>query len=331
MRRRAIALGVGVVVILVFALGINSCLDSRKQSALKDYNRNVTSVAVDSREQVSQPFFQLLSAGTKSANDLEVNVNQLRVAAEDDVRRAKQFGVPGDMKAAQQFLLTSLTLRAGALEKIAGQLRTALGDQGAQDAVTSIAAQMQAFLTSDVLYSQRVIPFIQESLARNGIGGQTIATSQSLPDIRWLSPAFVAQQLKVSGGGGGSQPGALRPGTHGHGLTSVGVNGVTLQPSPALNRISGASPTFDVKFANQGQNDEFNVKVSVTISGSGKPIKGQRTVTTTKAGAPAEASIRLSSSPPAGLPVTVTVSVSGVPGEKKTDNNRQSYTAIFSG
>lgn len=330
MVRRAVALGVAVAVLMVLVLGIHGCLTSRKKTALKDYNRNVTSVAIDSREQVSQPFFQLLSAGNASANDLEVNVNQLRVAAEDDVRRAKRFDVPGDMKVAQQYLLESLTLRAGALAKIAGQLRTALGDQGAQDAVKKIAGQMQAFLASDVLYSQRVAPFIQQALDSNGIGGQTIASSQSLPDIRWLSPAYVAQQLEVPGGAGRDQGGgAVGPGSHGHALTSVSVNGVTLQPS--TNRISGSSPTFDVKFANQGENDEFNVKVSVTISGAGKPIRAQRTVDTTKAGSSAEATIRLSSSPPTGQPVTITVSIGKVPGEKKTDNNTQSYTAIFLG
>ena len=50
---------------------------------------------------------------------------------------------------------------------------------------------------------------------------------------------------------------------------------------------------------------------------------------TTSAGANAEATIPLTSAPPIGTPVTIEVSVARVPGEEKVDNNRQSYTAIF--
>jgi len=40
-------------------------------------------------------------------------------------------------------------------------------------------------------------------------------------------------------------------------------------------------------------------------------------------------SIPLAQAPPIGTPVTIEVSVARVPGEEKVDNNRQSYTAIF--
>jgi len=33
--------------------------------------------------------------------------------------------------------------------------------------------------------------------------------------------------------------------------------------------------------------------------------------------------------PPTGRPVSITVNVKPVPGEKKTDNNKQTYQAIF--
>jgi hypothetical protein len=327
--RRAIAAGIGLVVIIVFFFGVKGCLDSRKQTALKDYNRDVTAVAVDSREQVSRPFFQLVSAGGKSANDLEVQVNQLRVTAEDDVRRAQRFNVPGDMKAAQQNLLLALTLRAGALGKIAGEMRSALGDQGAQDALDRIAGQMESFVASDVVYLQRVIPFIQQGLEDNGVGGQTIATSQFLPDLRWLAPAYVGQRLNVRATSTGSSSGAVRSGTHGHGLTSVSVAGVTLQPGQVTNHIPAGTPTFDVKFTNQGENDEFGVLVKVTVRGGAKPITAQRRVDQTKSRADAQATLSLPSTPPVGVPVTIDVSIGKVPGEKTTDNNKSSYIAIF--
>ena len=211
----------------------------------------------------------------------------------------------------------------------AGNRPNAGSASAASEAINHIAGQMQAFLASDVLYSQRVIPYIKETLDNNDIGGQEIATSNFLPNLGWLSPDAVASRLN-SRLGGRTANGTPAPGTHGHGLDSVSIGGQTLQPSPAVNRIpAGAGLTFDVKFTNQGENDEIDVRVLVAISGSGKPILLRKTLNQTKAGQPAEATIPLGQSPPIGSPVTIKVQIVGVPGEKKVDNNKQSYTAIF--
>jgi hypothetical protein len=97
-----------------------------------------------------------------------------------------------------------------------------------------------------------------------------------------------------------------------------------------VNRITpGAALTVDVKFANQGQNDEIDVRVLVSITGGTKPITVRKTLNQTKAGSPAEANIPLGSTPPIGTPLTIKVQIAGVPGEKNLTNNTQSYTAIF--
>ena len=60
----------------------------------------------------------------------------------------------------------------------------------------------------------------------------------------------------------------MAPGLHGHGLLSTSVGAVTLQPAApgVVNRVPwSANPTITVKFANQGDNDESNVKVSVSV------------------------------------------------------------------
>jgi hypothetical protein len=333
--RQAVAIGVGLLLLILLVFGVKGCLDSRKENALKDYNRDVTAVITDSDEHVSKPFFELLASGSRQANDLQVQANQYRLAAEEDLKRAKGFNVPDDVKTAHEDLLLTLSLRAGALEKIADKLPTALSRQGGSNptataAISEIAGQMQAFLASDVVYSQRVVPWVKEALDKNSIGGQTIAESQFLPKLNWLAPDYVASKLNVPIAGKGGTGGTIAPGTHGHGLVSVGVGALTLQPSPAVNRMpAGAGLSFDIKFQNQGQNDETDVKITVKIKGAGKTLSASRTVNQTKAGSPAEVTIPLATAPPIGQPVTITVTISAVPGEKKTDNNTQSYTAIF--
>jgi hypothetical protein len=332
--RQAVLIGVVLLFLILFAVVINGCRTSARKRSLKDYNRNVFAVITDSNDAVSQPFFRLLDGGGSQAGGLQSAVNQLRINAEEDVKRAKGFDVPGEMKRAQGSLTLVLDLRATAIGKIGDELPTAIAQNAgsasaASDALNKIAGQMKAFLASDVIYSQRVIPYIKQALDDNDIGGQEIATSDFLPNLGWLNPDSVASRLNARLGGRNPN-GPPAAGTHGHGLDSVSIGGKVLQPSPAVNRIAaGAGLTFDVKFSNQGENDEIDVRVLVGITGSGKPITVRKTLNQTKAGSPAEANIPLGTAPPIGAPVTIKVQIVGVPGEKKLDNNKQSYTAIF--
>lgn len=329
--RRAVALGAGVLLLIIFVFGLRSCLDSRKERALKDYNREVGTLVQESDRLVSRPFFDLLTSGdSTSPLALQDQVNQLRVVAEEQAKRARGLDVPDEMKPAQSSLLLALDFRAGGLKKIADRLQTALGKAGAEDAVAQITGQMAAFLASDVIYSQRVGPLVLEALNDAGIEGQRVQPSQFLPDVDWLDESFVADALGASVSNGGTRDGKPAPGLHGHGLVSVTAGGLTLQPGGAVNRIPAAANTaFDVKFANQGENDESGVKVKITIEGAGKPIEVEKTIDQTRAGTEETVSIPLGQAPPIGTPVTIKVSVEKVPGEKKTDNNSQEYTAVF--
>jgi hypothetical protein len=326
--RRGVALGLGVLLVILLALGVKGCLNSRKERSLKDYNREVYALVQDSKTKVSEPFFGLIAgARGKSPLDVETQVNQFRVVAEEQVRNARNLDTPGDMKPVQRNLLLLMDMRAEALAKIADKVRTALGDQGADVAVNEIAGQMQSFLASDVLYSQRVSPLLVQILSDNDIHGQPIATHANfLPSLDWLDPGTVGARLRR----GGTARTTIAPGTHGHALVSVSAGGVTLVPGDAANRIPASSNiAFDVKFQNQGTNDEVDVVVRIRITGSGAPITASKRIDQTKAGQQGTATIALTKTPPIGTPVTLSVEIAGVPGEKTKDNNKQSYTAFF--
>jgi hypothetical protein len=325
--RQGVLLGALVLFAIVLVLGVKGCVSSRNENALKDYNRDVTSVITSSDRDVGAALFRLLGSGSSQGQDLQVQVNQLRQAAADNARRARGFDVPGDMKAAQDKLLLTLDLRADGLRKIAADLPVALG-RGvvARNAVARIAGNMQYFLASDAVYRARVAPLIKDALDDNGVTGQRISDSEFMGDVRWLAPTYVATQIGASAGAPNTPP---APGLHGHGLTSVAIGDNTLQPSPVVNRAPAtARVSFHVTFQNQGDNDENDVRVTVTVTGSGKTINARRTVAQTKAGQPAEVDIPLGQTPPIGT-ATVRVVVGAVRGEQKTDNNRQQYTVIF--
>jgi hypothetical protein len=326
MVRRAAALGIGALVLILLLFGVKGCLDSRTDNSLKDYNRNVGTIVGDSNAQVSARLFDLLAGGQNTnVTDLEQNVNQVRVTADEDVKRARAIDVPGDMKDAQLHFLEVLTFRAEGVKKIAEDLPSLDGDQ-AEEAANRIAGQMSAFLASDVIYSQRVKPFISETFASHDIANQATPDSRFLPDAQWLDPAFVRKQL--TGKGAGKTTNAPAPGTHGHGLLGVSVGTTALLPD-VTNRVAGGSdPTFNVKFANQGENDEFDVAIKVGITGI-TPV--QKTVDqTAQGGTEIVVPVRLGKAPPIGTPVRVTVQIVPVPGEVNTTKNSQTYTVIFS-
>lgn len=327
--RQAVAAGVALVLIVLIVLGVNSCRANQQENARKDYNRDVTAVVTQSDREVAAPYFELLSNGAREGQDLQVQVNQLRQAADDNVEQAEGFDVPDDMAEAQDNLLLTLNLRAGAIRRVAEKIPAAQGrGQPAQAAVRSIAGEHQAFLASDVVYSQRVAPLIKEALDDAGISGQTIASSRSLRDLAWLSEDVVAERLGSAGGGGGSGD-TVAPGLHGHGLESVSVGETTLQPE-GTNRIPVAGGvTFRIAVANQGDNNEKSVRVTVTVRGPGRPITVNRTIPSTEAKQTAEVSIPLGQTPPIGQAATVEVAIARVPGEEKIDNNRQRYTVLF--
>jgi hypothetical protein len=330
--RQAVGLGALVVLAFVIVLGFKGCLDSRKDNALKDYNRNVTAVVNDSDQTVGKPFFQRMANGARNSQGLGVQINQLRVAAEENAKRAKAFPVPGDMAPAQRNLELVLNLREEGLTKIADQIPAALGrGQTSEEAIAKIAGEMQTFLASDVVYAERVAPLIKDALDANNVKGQQISGSRFMTDVSWLAPATVGTRLGRGAGGTTGTTGTPAAGLHGHGLVGTSVGTVALSPEApgVVNRVPwSANPTITVKFANQGDNDESNVKVSVNLKGAGKNITQTKT-SQTKARTDLTVNIPLGQAPPAGAPTTLTVSIAKVPGEKTTTNNRSTYTVIF--
>ncbi len=242
MVRRRIAAGIGVVLLIVIVLLVNGCLKRGKQQALESYNRDVNQIAQASESQVARPLFTTLSgAGAKSALDVEVQVDQLRRQAQELAERAKGLSVPSQMTAAQRDLLLALDMRVEGVSKVAGLVREALGGK-TQQASTKIAGAMEIFLASDVVYSQRVVPLIQQALTAGGVSGQSTTASRFLPNLGWLTPATV--QSRITGQSTGAS-GAIAPGTHGHSLKGVSVGTNTLAPSPTLNHVSGGDkPDF---------------------------------------------------------------------------------------
>lgn len=333
--RRAVA-GVAIlVVVIILAIGVHSCQVSSRNSALKNYNTTVGSLIQRSDTTGKQVFADLLSA-PKSASDISNLQEELfnsKDAAASELEQAQGLSAPSQVANAQQNLVVALSLRHRGISDIASRIQQALTRSTAQDAIDSIATDMQEFLASDVVYTTQTAPEIAVALHAAGIavgqGGETIQPTSFLPDLGWLTPSTVATRLgaslPASSAGGGTCPSIC-----GDALNNVSVNGVPLSTGGGNTVAASPAPTFTANFTNTGENPETNttVEVSVTTS-SGTPITAQTVKPSTQSGQSYNVQIHLPKVPATGTG-QVTVTVEKVGGETNLANNTMQFPVTFS-
>jgi hypothetical protein len=327
-RRRVLA-GVALIVLILVIVLIASVVGGGKREALETYGRNVSTIAKESVENVSVPFFQAISgASAQQRGTVEEKINTLRAEAETQSKEAKDLSVPSGEEAAQRYFLQVLGMRTEGVTKIGGLISVALGGGSeSANAYKQIAGAMEIFVASDVVYSQRAAPLIEEALSANGASGQSIAPSRFTPNIGWLETSTVT--ARITGKAAPTAGTAATPGNHGSTLVGVSVGGTALAPGE-LNHISGGSnPTFDVKVENGGEHAETNVRVNVTVTTSGKQYSAYNLIPQTTPGQTSTVEV-----PVEGVPLNtgakVEVFIEPVPGESDVENNKATYEATFS-
>ena len=219
-----------------------------------------------------------------------------------------------------------MNLRVEGLTKVAALLPTALGGQGKQ-ASTLIAGDMEIFLASDVIYSQRVAPLIQQTLASNGIHGLSTAPSRFLPNLGWLEPDDgLSAHLRQVGeperaGRHGQSRQRAEGGERGHQHAGSRNPRSTTSAAEAARR----SPCRSKTPANSPRRTS---KADVTVTAGGKQFKASHAIEKTEPGKTVSVDIPVTGVP-LGVASKIEVKVEGVPGENDLENNKSTYLAIF--
>jgi CARDB len=319
MLRRALALGGGLVVLILLVLAVKGCLDARADRALEDYAEDVSQIVAET-EQTSKDFFGKLSdPGGLSVTEFVAEVNADRSAMDNYASRIDGLDAPGDMSRAQTALELTYSLRSSAMTEIADKMPTALGDAGSAKATGGIARQMRKLLAADALYGTVVRPEINNVLAANGIEGKDVPESAFLPeDTKWLEEDVVAAALGTVSGSSTADASGL----HGTELTGVSVNGTELGEE-AVSIPAEETPEVEVEVENQGESTEENI--GVTVSAGGTEIEG--TIEAVEPGETAVVSIPLTGAPKGEAALEVKVDT--VPGEQVSENNEASFSVIF--
>jgi hypothetical protein len=321
MLRRGLALGAGLVVLILIVLGVKGCLDARAERAMSDYARNVKQI-VEGTEGTSKTFFERLEdPGNLSVTEFVTEVKADSSAMDAYASRVDGLSAPGPMGDAQRSLELVYELRADAMDEIAAKMSTALGDAGADKAITAISKQMQKLLAADVVYETVVRPEINGVLESEGISGHDVPKSSYLPEgTKWLEEDEVAAALGAISGSSGAET----SGIHGLGLIGASVNGTELSEETTNSVAAEETVEVEVEVQNQGESTENGINVSVSVNG-GNTLQGE--IDELPAGEIGTVTIPLTPTPSGE--VTLEVEAEPVPGEHATENNEASYTVVI--
>jgi hypothetical protein len=322
-----VAIVLVIVAIVVVALLVHSCQVSATNSALQDYANSVSSLNQQSAANGKQLFTRLGEAQQSGGGtNLQNDINQILSDEQKKVYdKAKAMSVPDQVKTGNGFFLTALKMRVDGISGIAHAIQPALSSNATQANVNALAAETARLYASDVLYKDYALPQIYSALHAAGTRFSPINGDQFVPSVEWLQPSFLASTLGVNVPGAQSST-KVAPGLHGHSLTSVSVNGTTLQTGATNTLPSSPIPSFTLDFNNGGTNNERDVKCKVSINGSS--VSGTATVPETFAGKNATCTVKLDAAPPKGTQ-SVVATIEPVPGEKNKDNNTITYTVTF--
>jgi CARDB len=320
MLRRGLALGGGLVVLILIVLGVKGCLDARAHRALTDYARNVEQID-KATEQTGKGFFgKLENPGNLSVTEFTAQVNADASAMDSLASRVDGLSAPGELSHAQSTLELTYELRKNAMDEIANKMSTALGVAGSAKAAGGIARQMQKLLASDVLYETIVRPEIDHGLESNGVEGGGVPKSTFLPSTEWLEESKVSAALSAVSG----STGAATSGVHGLELVGVSINGTELTTEGVNSVVVEEAVEVEVSVENQGESTENGVQVAVSVNG-GNTLEG--TIEQIAAGEIGTTTIPLTPTPKGE--VTLEVKAGPVPGENITENNEATYTVVF--
>jgi hypothetical protein len=327
-KRRLIAFGIGIVVLILLLLAIRGCLDARKERSYENYLRDLESLVATSSQLSAEFFGRFRDPGGVNELEFQAQLGSSRGTSEDLLNRVEGLDTPGELSDAQEDLELAFELRRDGVTSVVEQTEAALGNQGSREATAQIATDMRQFLASDVLYA-RAAEKITGVLEEEELGGE-VPSSAFLPEPieLWLDDLEIARLLAQVAG----ETGAAGDTTRGTEISSVTVRPGNIPLTPDTLNTSARIPTgIEVGVLNGGTSDETDVVVSFELLGSTEPVEGEMTIPRINPGEEGTAVIPVAGEIPAGDELTLIVTVFPVAGESIVDNNELAYQVSFGG
>jgi hypothetical protein len=318
----------GILLAVVLVLWVNACREDAKRSQYEDYMQASAAVATDSAE-IGNQLNQLLFSSGIQLEDLQSQLDGLREAQSQTVRRAEQLDAPGPLREQQESLVEALQLRVSGLNGLARAFSQVTGTEtdSAQAAGADLAKQSERLVASDVLFDDFFQARAQEVMDQQGIRGVAVPESDFVTNADLASPTAWTQIVTR----------IIQPPGEGGGLRGNNIAGVRIQPGDQELSQSEENTckvtddlAFEVTVENSGESQETQVKVRLTIQQSPAPIEQEQTIQSINPKETATVTFTNFDTPPQFANRTVVrVVVEPVPGESNKANNSAEYICFF--
>jgi outer membrane murein-binding lipoprotein Lpp len=312
---------------------VRGCASDSEHDRYESYVVDVRGIAGRS-EQIGQDLNRTLAETGIKQTELESRIRGLAAQQQQEVAQARELGPPGPLRVEHDHLIEVLQLRASALSRLADAFRQTATARDATTSGRELAGQARLLVASDVNWDFYFKEPTEQELARQNvrdIGGVPDSNIFPNPDLASTATMRTVWQ-RLKGAATGGTPGGL----HGNALNSVTAlpdeKRLTPGGSASDNEITASTDlAFQVVVENSGDFQELNVRVTLTIQRSPRPIVMRRRIAVINAGETQTVTFtNIDLDGLFGLPTTIKVSVEPVPGEAKTDNNSAEYPVIFS-
>ncbi len=320
-----------VVVLLVFCWifgrGCGGNQEAKENEKLREYTS--TSNKLISRSATVGAQFEALRNEVKgmAREDVESKLNQMVSTCKEIARDAGLVKAPSKADTLQPLLELTFDLRTGGIAQYKSAILDVLDKKNIDTATQTMSSGLLDLVVSDRSL-QRFRGGLQEKLSQAKFGFEKVADSVYLPKVDAALTAGVNEYIN---GISGEETG--------NALHGVAVIGLTTAPAKVDSTESGMailpySATFTVKVTvqNQGNQQEDNVPVVVTLEQDPEatPQKKTQKITRLKAGETATLVFEdIKPGTGADIVNTLKVTAGPVPGEKKLDNNTMEIAFIM--
>jgi len=320
--RLGILIAGAIILAVILILAVNSCRANQKQSAYKDYVKDVSTVAAAS-QQVGQRLNARLTTPGIKLEDLRSEVEGFQEQQQQILRSAQGLTPPGPLVEQQESLVQAMQFRVTGLQGLT-QAFSKVSQSDTEEAGALLAEQASRLVAADVVY---------EDLFKAGT--QDVLRQQDVTDVAVPDSNFV-QNLDLGSADSWElivrrlTQGPATGGLHGNGIVDVRAQPDDQVLSQGADNTVKASEqlAFQVRVQNSGDNQETQVLVTLTIQQDPVIRKRQmidvidpdetKAVTFTGFG-----NIDFSGGS------VLKVIVEPVAGEKNTSNNTAEYQVIF--
>jgi hypothetical protein len=321
-----IAFAILLVVLLVF--WAQSCRDEGKRGEYRDYMTDMRDIARDS-QQLGRELSTLLTTPGIEQEELDQRLGGLAQQQEQGVARASELVAPARLREQHRSVVDALQFRVSGVRRLQDAFRqTAEATDGVQ-AGQLLAAQAQRLLASDVIWNDLFREPAVAVLRSQDIGGVEVPASifvanTDLATQRGMTPIW----QRIRGASTGGEP----SGTHGHGLVSVVAqpDGQQLRTDQDNTVTATRDLSFEATVENQGESQEVQVRVRLTVQQSPSPIVRRATIQSINPRERKTVVFRnLGQIVQFAQKTQLKVQVEPVEGERFLDNNAASYPVIF--